>query len=229
MMEQRANEGYIITDSIHVGDVEFVIGENETQYGTMFVTWRCSNGTDYYWGHYFNDLFAAQKDLVARAQEEVKYLELKTLPPEQRKLPKKKRRSVNDDGTDVFPFGEKFSTVRCCVPMCFRSIRPAMAALWSARWRQNQSSLRRRYNAPFCEAGYYCFEEDCAATVALRELMDKGLFTAPVNYYWKPGEYEKCINECVQRYYPEYWQARKASLADMGAPADPPAKKRKGA
>ena len=65
-MEQRANEGYIITDSIHVGDVEFVIGENETQYGTMFVTWRCSNGTDYYWGHYFNDLFAAQKDLVAR-------------------------------------------------------------------------------------------------------------------------------------------------------------------
>lgn len=27
MMEQRANEGYIITDSIHVGDVEFVIGE----------------------------------------------------------------------------------------------------------------------------------------------------------------------------------------------------------
>lgn len=33
----------------------------------------------------------------------------------------------------------------------------------------------------FREAGYYCFEEDCAATVALRELMDKGLFTAPVN------------------------------------------------
>lgn len=25
-----------------------MIGENETQYGTMFVTWRCSNGTDYY-------------------------------------------------------------------------------------------------------------------------------------------------------------------------------------
>ena len=88
MMEQRANEGYIITDSIHVGDVEFVIGENETQYGTMFVTWRCSNGTDYYWGHYFNDLFAAQKDLVARAQEEVKYLELKTLPLNNGNYPK---------------------------------------------------------------------------------------------------------------------------------------------
>ena len=77
----------------------------------------------------------------------------------------------------------------------------------------------------FREAGYYCFEEDCAATVALRELMDKGLFTAPVNHYWKPVEYEKCINECVQRYYPAYWQAREASLAGMSAPADPPAKR----
>ena len=77
----------------------------------------------------------------------------------------------------------------------------------------------------FREAGYYCFEEDCAATVALRELMDKGLFTAPVNHYWKPGEYEKCINESVQRYYPAYWQAREASLASMSAPADPPAKR----
>ena len=102
-MEQRANEGYIITDSIHVGNAEFVIGENETQYGTMFVTWRCSNGTDYYWGHYFNDRFAAQKDLVARAQEEVKYLELKNQPPEQQKPPKK--RSVNDDGYDNTAYG----------------------------------------------------------------------------------------------------------------------------
>ena len=28
-----------------------------------------------YWGHYFSDLFSAQKDLVARAQEEVQCLE----------------------------------------------------------------------------------------------------------------------------------------------------------
>ena len=43
----------------------------------------------------------------------------------------------------------------------------------------------------FREGGYYCFEEDCAATVAIRELMDRNLFTAPVNEYWKPGQYEK--------------------------------------
>lgn len=60
----------------------------------------------------------------------------------------------------------------------------------------------------FLEGGFYCFEEDCAATVALRELMDRKLYKAPVNEYWKPGAYEKCINDSVQRYYPDYWQAR---------------------
>ena len=60
----------------------------------------------------------------------------------------------------------------------------------------------------FHEGGYLCIEEDCAATVALRELMDKKLFTAPVNDYFKPGEYSKIIDQSVQRYYPEYWAAR---------------------
>lgn len=57
----------------------------------------------------------------------------------------------------------------------------------------------------FCDGGYYCFEEDCAATVALRELMDRGLYQAPVNEYWRPGKYEEAINDSIQRWYPEYW------------------------
>lgn len=89
-MEQRVNESYVITDSVHIGNAEFVIGQNETKYGTMYVTWRCSNGTNYYWGHYFEDRFAAQKNLVARAQEEVQYLEMKKQPQEQQKPPKRK-------------------------------------------------------------------------------------------------------------------------------------------
>lgn len=91
MMEQRINEGYAITDSVHIGNVEFVIGQNKTKYGTMYVTWKCSNGTDYYWGHYFEDRFAAQKDLVARAQEEVQYLEMEKQPQEQPKRKKEDR------------------------------------------------------------------------------------------------------------------------------------------
>lgn len=91
MMEQRINEGYAITDSVHVSNAEFVIGQNKTKYGTMYVTWKCSNGTDYYWGHYFEDRFAAQKDLVARAQEEVQYLEMEKQPQEQPKRKKEDR------------------------------------------------------------------------------------------------------------------------------------------
>lgn len=89
-MEQRVNEGYVITDSLHIGNAEFVIGENQTRFGTMYVTWRCSNGTDYYWGHYFDSQTAAQKDLVARAQEELRYLEQRKQPAEQQKTPKTK-------------------------------------------------------------------------------------------------------------------------------------------
>lgn len=69
---------------------------------------------------------------------------------------------------------------------------------------------REALKCAFQEGGFYCFEEDCAAPVALRELMDRGLFTAPINEYLKPGEYEKCINDSVQRYYPDYWQARRS-------------------
>lgn len=63
-------------------------------------------------------------------------------------------------------------------------------------------------NCAFRDGGFYCFEEDCDAPVAIRELIDRGLFTAPVNAYWKHGEYESCINDSIQRYHGDYWQAR---------------------
>ena len=61
MMDYRENAGYLITDSCHVGDSEFVLGVHLTE-PHQFVTWKCTNQTDYYWGHYFSDLFSAQKD-----------------------------------------------------------------------------------------------------------------------------------------------------------------------
>lgn len=73
-MDVRMNAGYIITSSVHVGESELVLGFSTKAPG-QFVTWKCSGGTDYYWGHYFTDQFAAEKDLVARAQEEIEFLE----------------------------------------------------------------------------------------------------------------------------------------------------------
>lgn len=63
------------------------------------------------------------------------------------------------------------------------------------------------------DGNYYCFEEDCDAPVAIRELLDKGLYTAPVNDYFKPGEYEKAIDRSLQEYHPDYWQARENTQA----------------
>ena len=61
--------------------------------------------------------------------------------------------------------------------------------------------------------GYHCYEEDCEAMVAIRELIDKGIFTPPVNDYYKDGEYEKTINHSIQEWYPEYWQEREKALS----------------
>ena len=65
----------------------------------------------------------------------------------------------------------------------------------------------------FQSRGYTCFEEDCAAAVALRELLDKKLIPVPKEY--TPQEYDSCINKSIERYYPEYWTAHKRAAAKV--------------
>ena len=55
-------------------------------------------------------------------------------------------------------------------------------------------------------------EEDCDAQIVLRELMDRGLYTAPVNEYFGPGEYSKCIDDTIRVCHPDYWRAHEAGL-----------------
>ena len=61
-MEMRTNAGYTITDSVHIGKAEFVIGEMPNA-PAPFVTWECKNGNNYFWGHYFSTRQAAERDL----------------------------------------------------------------------------------------------------------------------------------------------------------------------
>ena len=70
----RMNAGYIITDSIHIGETEFVIGVHSTQ-PNMFVTWACRNGDNYFWGHYLTSRDAAEHDLVDRAKDQLLLLD----------------------------------------------------------------------------------------------------------------------------------------------------------
>lgn len=67
----------------------------------------------------------------------------------------------------------------------------------------------------FWDRGYLCFEEDCDAQVALRELMDRGLFTAPVNQHFGPGEYSACIDSSIQQFHPDYWKAHEDGLTQI--------------
>lgn len=71
-MAIRMNAGYVITGSIHVGDVEFVIGTSSTA-PSQFVTWECKGGDNYYWGHYMSDELAAVGDLLERAGQELEF------------------------------------------------------------------------------------------------------------------------------------------------------------
>ena len=204
-MDVRINQGYIITDSCHVGDSEFVLGVHSTA-PQQFVTWKCSNQTDYYWGHYFSDLFAAQKDLVARAQEELQYLEEKRQNPVRQKAP------------GYSPWGE----VQTCETLCTGAYSVSTAGHGGVMVHRDLADKVFRKEAKECgfaEGVYLCFEEDCDGPVALRELMDKKLYQAPVNQYFGPGEYEKVIDRSLQHYHPEYWQAREKDLKEKGQPS----------
>ncbi len=78
-MSQRINQNYAITESVRIGNAEFVLGEN-TKAPNSFVTWQCKNGDDYFIGHYFNSRLSAQKDLYSRAIEEISFIEAMRKP-----------------------------------------------------------------------------------------------------------------------------------------------------
>ena len=75
-MDIRMNAGYIITDSIHIRNTEFVLGVSCAE-RSMFVTWVCQGNDYYYWGHYHSDLLTAKKDLLERAGAELEYQKMK--------------------------------------------------------------------------------------------------------------------------------------------------------
>lgn len=68
----RINQGYKIIDSAVVGQREFVLGVSPNA-PTPYATWvrnlpkdARTDGENFYWGHYFGDKDAAQKDFQRR-------------------------------------------------------------------------------------------------------------------------------------------------------------------
>ena len=73
-MNERINSGYRITDSVHLGESEFVLGVR-MEAPEQYVTWKCRNGDYYYWDRYFSNLLDAQKNLIQRACDELRLRE----------------------------------------------------------------------------------------------------------------------------------------------------------
>ena len=198
-MDYRENAGYIITDSLHVGDREFVLGVHKTA-RSQFVTWRCANQTEFYWGHYFDDLFSAQKDLVSRVQAELQCLE------------ELGQHSVTFRQPAYSPWGE----IQHCETLCPGAYSVSTAGhggVMGHRELVDKALRREAQDCGFLSGSYLCFEEDCDGPVALRELMDRKLCQAPVNEYFAPGEYEAVIDRSLPSYHPAHSPARDKAVA----------------
>lgn len=130
-----------------------------------------------------------------------------------------------DDSPEYSPWGE----VQHCETLCAGAYQVSTAShggIMVSMEIVNDVLSPEARKCGFQEGGYLCFEEDCDAAVALRELMDKGLFKAPVNDHFKPGEYSQVIDRSLRSWHPEYWAAyvkgqQKPSVKDRlaGKPA----------
>ena len=76
-MNERQNAGYTIIDTIHIGDIEFVLGEHPKA-AAPYVTWECSGNNNYFWGHYFMSRNNALNDMVMRAEKELGFHSIET-------------------------------------------------------------------------------------------------------------------------------------------------------
>lgn len=106
------------------------------------------------------------------------------------------------------PWGE----VQHCRELCpgvFQVSTAGHGGIMARTERSVFSTAAKKYGVR--ESGYLCFEEDCAAAVTLRELLDKRLCKAPEHY--TPEEYDNAVNGTIQRFYPEYWKARERAMA----------------
>lgn len=71
---------------------------------------------------------------------------------------------------------------------------------------------------------YLCYEEDCKAPIVIRELLDSEKITVPINDRLTTEEFNKEVNENIQRWNPDYWNAYEKRMNEK---AEPPKAKQK--
>ena len=75
--QEQVNEGYVIIESVTVGNARFVIGENPNNQAAPYVTWQANVKNDpnnFFWGHYCATKLGAVADFGRRITEEAEFL-----------------------------------------------------------------------------------------------------------------------------------------------------------
>ena len=70
------------------------------------------------------------------------------------------------------------------------------------------------------QGDYLCFEEDSQESVALRELLDKKLWSIPDRIKDKAA-FEENINKSLKEYNPDYWKSRQTGIENAQAKKEP--------
>jgi hypothetical protein len=70
------NDCFAIIYSARINErTEIVVGKRNTEFGTDYVTWECTDGNNYYWGHYdFQSEQEACLDMYERAAKKLRML-----------------------------------------------------------------------------------------------------------------------------------------------------------
>ena len=121
----------------------------------------------------------------------------------------------------VEPMYSPWGTVDHCKMLCYGAFEVQTArhgGVMILRELADEYLSKEAQAVGFIEGRYLCFEEDCDAPVAIRELLDRGFMKAPVNEYYKLGEYEEAINDSLKQWHPQYWQEREQRLQNNEQP-----------
>lgn len=79
MMGQKiGSTDYVVVQELHIDEAILVIGHNQNMDGndlsTPYATWEAnSEMNSFYWGHYFKDKYSAERDLVKRSMDKVRF------------------------------------------------------------------------------------------------------------------------------------------------------------
>ena len=116
----------------------------------------------------------------------------------------------------VEPMYSPWGTVDHCKMLCYGAFEVQTArhgGVMILRELADEYLSKEAQAVGFVEGHYLCFEEDCDSPVAIRELLDKGLMKAPVNQFYKGGEYSAVIDGVVSTWHQDYLQAVEARKA----------------